>query len=281
MIRAVATAMLCAVAIIAGDTFFRTSLLRQVHPVIVSPAGQAVVDPPVELRWEGPRRMRVFLAAAGSEPRDLGVHESPTTLPDAEFPREGGYRVDIVALTLGDWVRATRWFQVHAGVPKPQPPERAEPAAEGKELARALEAARTTRDRAQERTRLLREENAALRDENDQLASEVRELNDRRDDDAENAADLERRLAEVADENRALAEENALARQRLASVIPCTVWGYYTFPRPQTIPITRRILMVGDTHGRIFRGQLQCESVRREDVTAASRCFCVGNSWGQ
>ena len=280
MIRAFGTALLCAVAIIAGDTLFRASLLRQLRPVIVWPVGQAVVDPPVEVRWEGPRLMRVFLSAAGEEPRDLGGHESPLVVDAAEFPRDGGYRVDIQALRLGDWVQATRWFQVHAAVVKPARDEQTAPAPAGLDLLRALEAARAARDKAQGRSKFLRQENAALRDESQRLATQLEAVYESRDEDAERTAQLERRLAQLAEENRALGEENAAVRQRLASVIPCTVWGYFSFPRPQTIPVTRRVLMVSDMRGRVFRAQIECETVRHDDVTAASTCFCVGSSWG-
>jgi len=87
-------------------------------------------------------------------------------------------------------------------------------------------------------------------------------------------------LSQLAEENRALAEENGALRLRLGSVIPCTVWGYYSYPRPQTIPVTRRTLLVSDARGQIFRVQPDCETLRRADPTAASICFCVGNSWG-
>lgn len=282
MIRAIGTAMLCAAAILAGDLLFRTSLLRSVRPVILAPPSRAVLEPPVQVSWDGPQRMRVFLTAVGDAQRDLGVQESPFVLDASQFPREGGYRIDLAALSFGDWIRATRWFQVHIAEasPKPEPQPRPEPPPESRDMERALAVARAARARAQERTKSLREENAALRTESERLAKQVETLAQTQEDDAAHAEELERRIAQLAEENRALADENGAIRQRLASVVPCTVWGYYSFPRPQTVPVTRRVLMVSDTRGRVFRGQLECESVRRDDATAASICFCVGNSWG-
>jgi regulator of replication initiation timing len=281
MIRAIGIAMLCAAAILAGDLLFRTSLLRSVRPVILAPPSRAALQPPVQVIWDGPQRMRVFLTAVGDAQRDLGVQESPVVLDASRFPREGGYRIDLVALSFGDWIRATRWFQVHvAEAPKAEPEPRYEKPPENRDTQRALEVARAARDKAQERIKNLRQENAALRSESERLARQVETLAQTQEDDAARAEELERRIAQFAEENRTLAEENGAIRQRLASVVPCTVWGYYSFLQPQTVPVTRRVLLVSDAAGRVFRGQLQCESVRRADVTAASICFCVGNSWG-
>jgi regulator of replication initiation timing len=283
MIRAIGIALLCAAAILAGDLLFRTSLLRSVRPIILAPPSRAVLEPPVQVYWDGPQRMRVFLTAVGDEQRDLGVQESPFVLDASQFPREGGYRIDLAALSFGDWIRATRWFQVHTTEqpkPAPPPPHETLPENRDRDAERALAVARAARDKAQERSKSLREENAALRTESERLAKQVETLAQTQEEDAAHAEELERRIGQLADENRALADENTAIRQRLSSVVPCTVWGYYSFPRPQTVPVTRRIIMVSDTRGRVFRGQLECESVRRDDVTAASICFCVGNSWG-
>jgi regulator of replication initiation timing len=206
-----------------------------------------------------------------------------------QFPRDGGYQVELQSPRFGGWIRATRQFQVHApqGHPAPAVPadqtergERRDTERRGMDLARALEAARAARDRAQARAKFLREENAALRAESERLAKQLEALYKTQEDDAAHVTELERRLSQLAEENRALAEENAALRQRLSSVIPCTVWGYYSYPRPQTIPPTRRQLTVSDARGQIFRTQADCELVRRADATAVSVCFCVGNSWG-
>jgi regulator of replication initiation timing len=281
MIRALVTALLSAAAVVAGDIVFRTSLLQDLRPVILSPASQAVLEPPVQVQWDGPQRMRVLLSIVGEAPRDLGVHESPLDLDRDQFPRDGGYEIEVQALRLGNWIRATRRFQVHAtpAAPAPQEDHSTHPD-EIKNLLRALDAARTARDKAHGRTKFLTEENAALRDESERLAQQLEGLYRAEEDAAARVADLERRLAQLGDENRALAEENAAIRLRLGSVIPCTVWGYYSYPRPQTFPVPHRLLLVSDARGQIFRGQAECEIVRRADPTTASICFCVGNSWG-
>lgn len=280
MIRVLGTALLCAVAVVAADAAFRTTLLHQLRPVIVAPSDQAVVSPPVQLRWEGPAQMRVFIGAAGEAPRDLGVHESPMEIGNDEIRREGGYEVVLRALRFGDWIHATRRFQVHGeATPSPTPPSHAPPAAE-LDLRRALTAARAARDKALGRTKFLREENTALRDESQRLARQLEASYQTQEDDAQRTADLERRLTELGGENRTLGEENAALRMRLGSVIPCTVWGYFSFPQQQMIPVTRRTLLVSDPQGRVFRLQPECEFIRRLDANAASGCFCVGNSWG-
>jgi hypothetical protein len=281
MMRTVATVVLCMAAIIAGDLIFRGSLLQQVRPLILTPRDQETVEPPVQLVWDGPERMRVRLSNVGGEPRDLGIRKSPVTIDGAEFPRDGGYQITIEHPTMGGWVAAERWFQVHVRPQSSEEEERPSRLGEIKDLLRALDAARRARDNARERTRFMRQENKALRDESERLAKQLETLYGEQDEEAARMAELERRLTRLSEELQALIDENTVLRQRLASVIPCTVWGYYSYPRPQTIPATRRMLMVGDTRGRIFRAQADCETIRRADPTAASICFCVGNSWGR
>jgi len=286
MIRTLATALLCAAAIVAGDLVFRGSLLHRVRPEIVSPTDQAIVEPPIQLRWDGPPRMRVLLATVGAAPRDLGIHESPLTIGREQFPRDAGYQLDVEALQFGGWIRASRVFQVHTtstattAQNAPAPSDHQSPAWDAKELLHALEAARTARDKAHGRAKFLTEENAALRDESERLSKQLENLYKAQEDDAARVDEVERRASQLADENRALAEENTAVRLRLSTVIPCTVWGYYSYPRPQTVPATRRVLLVSDARGQIFRVQPECELIRRADVTAASICFCIGNSFG-
>lgn len=282
MIRGIITIVLCAVAVFAGDIAFRRSLLDELRPVIVSPMSRAVLEPPVQVRWEGPQRMRLRLSVEGEEPRDLGIHESPVEIGADQFPRDGGYQVELQGLRFGSWIRASRQFQIHTTVASApaQPDHPTNRLDDTKNLLHALEAARTARDRAHGRTKFLSEENAALREESERLTEELQSLYKTQEDDATHIADLERRLGQLNDENRALAEENTAIRARLGAVVPCTVWGYYGYPQPQTVPIPRRFLMVSDPRGQIFRAQAECEIIRRADVTAASICFCVGNSWG-
>src|SRR5437868_1836413 len=113
MIRAMLTALLCAAAVVTGDAFFRASLLRQLRPVILSPSDQAVVSPPVQVAWEGPQRMQVLLSSAGAAQRELGMRESPVTIGAEQFPRDGGYEIELKAPRFGAWIHTVRWFQVH------------------------------------------------------------------------------------------------------------------------------------------------------------------------
>jgi hypothetical protein len=275
------TALLCGLAVVASDLFFRSSILSELRPIILTPRPQAVLNPPVEIHWDGPQRMRVVLTPVGDQPRDLGIQQSPFAIGSEEFIRDGGYRVELQSMWLGDWIQAHRLFQVYA---KPPPAVEKKSEAESPDtrfLIEALEAVRRVRDRARGRAKRFRHENTALRDEAARLADQIEALQSLQDEDLANADDLESRLIQLANDYRALSDENAMLRLRLESVIPCTVWGYYMYPRPNTIPPTRQIVAVTDSQARIFRLQAECEAVRREDPTASSTCFCVGNSWAR
>jgi len=281
MFRALLTALLCGLAIVAGDALFRGSLLSELRPIILSPRNQAVLQPPVEIHWDGPKNMRVVLTPVGDQPRDLGVHRSPYEIGTEEFVRDGGYRIELQSTVLGDWIRAHRLFQVYAKPPPPAEQKEETQPSEARFLMQALEAVRRERDRARGQAKRYRHETTALRDEAARLADQIDQLQTVQDQELVHSDDLESRLVQLANEYRALSEENASLRLRLESVIPCTVWGYYSYPRPNTIPPTRQIVAVTDSQARIFRLQRDCESVRREDPTASSTCFCVGNSWGR
>lgn len=281
MLRGLVTALLCGVAIVAGDLLFRASLLSRIRPIILSPREQAVLHPPVEIHWDGPVRMRVLLTPVGDQPRDLGIQASPFSIGREEFVRDGGYRLELEAPTFGNWIRVHRLFQVYG---EPPPEQAGKPEGEVSDtrfFMQALDAVRRVRDRARGRAKQYRHENTALRDETARLASEIEQLQSAQDEDSAHAEDLEGRLIQLANEYRALSDENAALRQRLDSVNPCTVWGYYSYPRPNTIPATRQIVSVSDSQARIFRVQAECEVVRRDDPTASSTCFCVGNSWAR
>src|SRR5262245_44290442 len=122
MLRSLATVIICAAAIVVGDALFRTSLLSQVRPIILTPPDQAVITPPLQVRWEGPQRMRVWLAIVGEAPHDLGEQESPFDIGSDQFPRDGGYQLTIEAPHLGRWIRAQRSFQVHTAQVAAPPP---------------------------------------------------------------------------------------------------------------------------------------------------------------
>lgn len=281
MVRSLVTALLCGLAIVAGDLFFRNSLLSHVRPIILAPRDQAVLHPPVEVRWDGPQEMRVVLTPVGDAPRDLGVHQSPFEIGVEEFLRDGGYRVELETPRFGNWIRTHRLFQVYTKPPPlnvddPEPEQ-----AENQFLLNALDAVRRVRDQARGRAKQYRHENSVLRTETSRLAEQVETLQALQDDDLTHAEELEARLLQLAQEFRALGEENLALRQRLETVIPCTVWGYYSYPRPNTIPPTRQIVAVTDSQARVFRIQADCEAKRSTDPSASSTCFCVGNSWGR
>lgn len=280
VVRSVLFILLCGLAIFAADAVFRASLLSRVRPVILTPSDNAVVTGDVEVHWDGHQPMRVQLGRVGEELRDLGEQSSPFVIDADELGREGGYRLVLNDPGFAGWLGTTRNFQYHPGssfdVPAPN-----SSSTDTKYLFLALEAARGARDKARNRSRDLRKENAALRHENTRLQLRVQELDESQDADSAHAADLENNLIDLAAELRSANAENAALRTRLASVIPCTAWGYYSYPRPQTIPVTRRVVLVSNLRGDIFRDQPSCESFRRDDGTAASTCFCVGNTWGE
>lgn len=287
MLRALLTLLGCFLAVLAADVVFRASLLSQVRPVLLAPVEQAVLTPPVQVEWHGPERMRLLVGVTGGEQQDLGLRRSPVVLGNEVFPRDGSYQVEIQTPTLGRWIRARRAFQVFV-VPTTEPPPTTSPAAAEpfdrpvgvKDLLRALRAARTAREKSHDRARSLAEENTALRDESERLVQQLESLSLTQENDADHIADLERRLAQLSEENRALVQELSALRLRMSSVAACSVWGYYSFVRPSGAPAIRRLLLVSDIRGQIFRSQPDCEITRRTDNTSGSPCFCVGAPWG-
>jgi regulator of replication initiation timing len=229
--------------------------------------------------------MRVALRVSGGETRDLGLQSSPFTLHAEDFPREGGYAVDLRAPTFPNWINASRDFQIQAGDTPPTPG--VEPEVEGdgdptiqlKDFLRALKASRTSRDRAHQRAKFLTEEVATLRAENERVSKQLEKVYQTEEQDGERSTELERQLTQLSEQLRGLADENGALRMRLSTVIPCTVWGYYSYPHPNTIPVTRKVLLVSDLAGQIFRNQVECEAARRSDASAGSPCLCVGSAW--
>ncbi len=282
MIRSLYTAALCALAVFVADVLFRTSVLQYVRPIILTPTYKAVLLPPVELRWSGPQAMRVVLAIAGGDRQDLGIQKSPFEISADNFPRDGGYEISVEAPRWGGWIRAQQVFQLHSETPEvPAVEPTPEPAPTGlRDLTRALASARATRNRSQDRVRFLREENRTLQTEKERLAKELETAYATQDDDAERFDHLQEQGDQLAEENRVLADALAALRLRLASVISCTVWGYYGGYPVHGSSGARRTLVVSDAGGQVFRLQPQCEMFRVTDSTAASPCFCIGNSWG-
>lgn len=278
-LRSLWTALLCGAAVFAGDVLFRGSLLQRVHPVLLTPQARETVRPPLRVTWVGPESMELVLTALGQEPRSLGVHSSPFDIPVDEFRREGGYQLELRDPAWGTWIRTRRSFQVFfSAVAQPGEPE-PEPGDGDRYLLVALDAARQARDKARTRVKSIRRENYDLRAEADRLNARIDELYEQRDHEDAAAADLEQELVDLAEELRGLREENLALRLRLSGVNPCTAWGYMSYPRPQTIPPSRRIVRVSDVAGNIFRREDICEAARRSDSTADSTCFCVGDTW--
>jgi hypothetical protein len=289
MLRVMLTLLGCFLAVLAADVVFRASLLSHLHPVVLAPAEQAVLTPPVQVEWQGPERMRVRLGVTGGEQQDLGIRSSPVVLGNAVFPRDGSYQVEIEALRFGKWIKARRGFQVFVAAAVESPPapnptlEAAEPFDRPvgvRDLLRALRAARTAREKSHDRARFLTEENAALREESERLVQQLESLSITQENDAYHIADLERRFTQLSEENRALVQELQALRLRLSSVAVCSVWGYYSLFQPSSVPVPRRLLLVSDVRGQIFRSQPDCEIARRTDSTSGSPCFCVGTPWG-
>ncbi len=280
--RYVAVGFAAALATIGADALFRASLLRAVRPVIVSPTDGATVLPPVILQWEGPRRMHVALRFGGRAYWDLGIRESPFELPANYLARRGLYAVDIWSPTFGHWISARRTFAVERA-PQPNQQQNASDQEWNAQLAalqRSIEELKGAQEKLRAENAALYEENAAVREENAILTEEINRLAEAEQRARGQVAAWEQRHSELAAEHQRLLEEVNALRMRVASVLPCTVWGYYSYPRPQRIPATRRAVTVSDARGEVFRVRDQCEAQRTSDPTAASPCFCVGNSWG-
>lgn len=279
--RSVVTAFLCGVAVFAGDALFRASLLDRVRPIIVTPVERAAVKPPIRLSWEGPGEMEVLLAAHDGEASSLGVQRSPFDIGGERFPRPGGYEVRLRDARWGDWIGARRSFQVHGprSLDVAEDDSIASPLDESRTLLRAFDAARKARDKARARIRTLRKDNATLSSEAERLAIRLDEIYATQDEGESLLGALEGELVDAVSEIRLLREQNIALSLRLAGVNPCTVWGYFTFPRPQTIPPTRRMVRVSDNNGTIFRSDAFCNQHRRVDPSATSGCFCVGDTW--
>ncbi|HVM94876.1 MAG TPA: hypothetical protein VMT89_00740 [Candidatus Acidoferrales bacterium] len=285
MLRSIGIVLLSFAAIVGGDSLFRTSLLSQVRPVILSPTEQAIVDPPVSVEWDGPPRMRVALRVSGGETHDFGIQTSPFTLHAEDFPREGGYAVNLQEPSFPNWINATRNFQIEAAETapaaetEPQTDGNGDPIIQLKDFLRALKASRTSRDRAHQRAKFLTEELSTLRSENERLSKELEKVYQSEEQDGERSNQLERQLTQLSDQLRGLADENGALRMRLSTVIPCSLWGYYSFPRPNTVPLTRKVLLISDLAGQVFHNQADCETARRTDTSSGSPCFCVGSAW--
>jgi len=280
MLRLLIVALVIAGTVLATDIFFRSTLLHTLWPKILAPADGAIVTPPLTLTWKGPRTT-ITLINSGLR-QELGEHDSPFEIPTELFPRQGQYTVEMTSPVLGTWSQTQRRFLVQLPAPKtarshaPQDYE-AEIASLQDKIAR-LEA---ERGQALEQAASLRESNQSLQAENNDLASGVNELHAVQEQVDAMQQLLDEQREDSQQQQQALAEENRLLKNQIESVPPCTAWGYLTYPRPQTLPATRRVVVVSDNRGIIFQNQVQCEITRRVDRGAASPCVCIGQTWGR
>ena len=262
----------------ATDLLFRASILRLIRPVITEPADGELVAAPVQVRWEGPQRMRVTLRYAGREKWDLGLRESPFVIPKENLRERGLYSLELRALTLGDWISATRAFATDGEAPMTTQ-QRDDVSAKLSALEESLQEMRDTQEDSHEENTNLYEENAAIREENAILTEELQQMAESEQRAHGELAGLNNEYSRLSDENRLLMDEIFQLRARLGAVVPCSVWGYVADPRPQMVP-PRRVVVVADPDGQVFRLQADCERLRRTDLGSASACFCVGNSFG-
>jgi hypothetical protein len=275
--QVIGIALVSAAAVLTTDVAMRSSLLFMLRPRILSPADGAIVTGSVSVSWEGPQPMQATLTGNGQR-SDLGLRESPFEIDASHFPRPGQYGIELRPSRLGSFIVAERHFMVRRGHERTaeEPPNEA-PAAEpppapppgGDATAAQLQA---ERDQLSAQVEALQAQLSKLREENADLNQSL----------DEQQSESDSRLAAAEQEREALAREHLLAlqenqflRSRMDSIPPCTVWGYVAYPRPQTNPPSRLVL-VSDRTGAIFRSEADCAIARRMDPGGISPCVCVG-----
>jgi hypothetical protein len=280
MWKGFAAALLSALAVVATDLWFSTSLLRVFRPVVTSPADGAIAAPPVVVHWEGPRHLLVTLVRSGMR-EELGLRESPFEIDRALLAQDGQYAVEIRSPSLGRFIRAERRFHLRRPpAARVQAADEASPEIpRSEDLRGAYERLRTEKNKAEADLAALGQEKAGLEAENRELAADVDELEDLHDRADLRLQELEGQQSTLLQEHLLAMQENQFLRQRLQSIPTCTAWGYLSLPRPQTVPPTRRVVVVSNGRGQVFRGEADCISVRRQDPTGISPCVCVGPVW--
>ena len=278
MRQAIGVALVSALAVLVTDVAFKSTLLRTLWPVILSPADGAITTAPVRVRWDGSQPLMVTLIGNGTR-EPLGLRESPFEIEPRYFPRPGQYGIELRSPLLGRWITSERRFLVR---PPRQPPAASQP--ETEPLAKAVNDMKDRIERLEDERQLLAGRGTSLSQENETLRTQNVDLNTTVDDLRTAQEQLDERLAALALEHTELAqayqravEENRQLRFRLESMPLCTTWGYLSYPRPQTIPPTRRVVVVSNADGQIFRNQRECELIRETDRGAASVCQCVGS----
>jgi hypothetical protein len=279
--QAVGIALICATAVVATDVVLHSSLLRLLQPRILSPADGAIVTGTLNVSWEGPQRMEATLTGTGQR-IDLGLRESPFEIDAARFPRPGQYGIELRAPRLGGLIGAERRFMVrrareHPATAQPAigdepesgPPPTPQHTDDGTAQLRA------ERDQLRGEVETLQGQLTRLREDSADLGQALDEL--QADTDARLAASEQQR-EELGREHLLALQENQFLRMRLQSIPPCTVWGYLSYPRPQTNPPSR-VVLVSDRSGAVFRSEVDCVRARRTDPSGASSCVCVGSVW--
>lgn len=261
-------------ALLLIELYLDTPLYRLLQPAILSPGEGALVSLPLVVQWDGPPRLALSLHGDDGSPRDLGMQRSPFELTAADLPEPGIYRLKVRAPFFGALIQSERRFAVAAASPTPSPSPVAEPRLT--KLNASLNALKAEHEQSEAENLALNEELAALRQENNVLMQELDRLGKESEEVASRAAAQRERQAQLAQENQTLNDQVNVLQYRLSAALTCTVWGYYSYPHPQTFPPTRRSVTVSDGQGTVFRTELGCESVRRTDPTVASRCFCLG-----
>jgi hypothetical protein len=271
MRQALALALLCVVVTVATDAMFRSSLVRVLWPLVETPADGAVVSLPLTIRWEGPQEVYVTLIGGGVR-EDLGLRQNPTEVSAEYFPQPGQYRLELRSPVLGRWSATERRFLV----PAPSSPPKAGDDEKGhiEDLTSAMDQLGHQHEITQAENAALYEENANLREENNGLATSLKDLRKTQQQTDARLEAIEAQQGELERQYRQALEENQALRARIENIADCTTWGYVSYQRG-----ARRVILVSDGRGEVFHDQLQCEAGRRYDPTAASQCICVGSPW--
>jgi hypothetical protein len=268
----------CVVTVVTTDVLVQTSLLRFVRPVVTQPADGAIKKAPVSVEWDGVQPLMITLTGSGLR-QDLGPRHSPFELSERLFPRSGQYHLTLRSPTFGRLIRAERLF--HVTLPENTGASTDGEAANEKHenLAPLVAQLRDERQRLLTEKSSLSEDNRVLALDNRDLSDELDHLQLTTDQTAQRLTQVEQQHAELLEEHLLVVQENQLLRIRLNNIPACTTWGYLSYPRPQNIPPTRRVVLVSNGRGDVFRSQAECNGTRRNDPTAGSPCVCVGSVW--
>lgn len=276
----VGTALISALAVVATDVALSSSLRRTFRPLVIAPADGATVAPPVVLRWDGPQPMAVRLHG-GDAPEDLGMHQSPTEIDVQHFPRPGQYVIELRAPVIGRILSSERRFLVRPATPKKEPSERKrEREIDTEDLRRRIDSLEGERLRNQSQIATLQQENAELRQDKIDLADDLADLREDQDEAENRLGVLESHNAELTRQYQDAVDANHALQARWESLPPCTAWGYLSVPRPQTVPVPRRVVVASSGSADVFRTPMHCEAARRADQTAVSACQCISTPFG-